>query len=344
MSNKDNLPAIKEKDFFKDVESLVKTMTSTLIVKPSEIEKIKIESEDDFAIADNSMKNIKENLDLFDSNRKGITSPFDAIKKRVMTLFKDAIIPLEESKSILSKKLTSWKQVQRATAEATAKREKEELDSKSEKDIEELKRMNRIEHNLYVRLFGGESIMKDLSREKKRPCQNTLDVENAIEWVESKFPSIDDFPDNLREDSIRVKEMFLMVARSLKKAFFDSESDHAGTRDDALNQIMTMNSDYLLEVENRRAERKGELSEQIKSVEKTIEKTVGQEKKGFRKDVVFEILNSEVVPERFKMVDEKKVKDFKTQNREKIMRYIKDGKDLEIIQGLKFSIKEKYTG
>ena len=346
--SKTDLPKLKEKDFLKEIEETTKNLSKIRVVKPSEIEKLKIENNDDFAIADNSYKNIKENIDFLDTYRKDITNPINALSKKVKEMFDNVNAPNLESKTIIQSKMTGYKQVQRQAELAKAKREKEEAEQKAEKQIEEAKRLNRIEHNLYVRLFGGDAIKKskdgEITKEKKRPCQGTVDVELAIKWIENKFPSYDTFSDEIREDAIRMKELFLMVANNLKRAFFDAESDHPATREEALNTIMQLNSDYHSEVEARKEERKSVIKKGLEQSEKTIEKKAAESKKGFRKDIVWEVLNLELVDDKYKTLDDSKVRDYKTVNRDNILKAIKEGKGHEILPGLKFSVKEKYIG
>lgn len=348
MSKEQELPKIKEKDFMKEIEKMADNMSKTMVVRPSEVEKLKIETEDDCSIAENSLNNIKDNIEIFDTTRMGITKPLDNLKTKIKKLFDTKGAPNLESKSILSSKITTFKQVQRQAALAEQKRKNEEQEQKSEKALKNLKNMNRIENNMYVRLFGGEAVKRDkegkLSKEKKRPCQNNVDVELAIEWVEKGFPSFDKFSDDMREDAIRVKEMFLMVAKNLKKAFFDAESDHAGTREDALAKIMELNSEYNTEITNRRAERKEKFNSDFESATKAIEKAVKEKQKGFRKDIVFKVINLEAVPDIYKTIDENKIKGYKTTNREDILKAIKDGKGNDIIKGIEFSVNEKFIG
>jgi hypothetical protein len=343
-AEKKDLPVIKEKEFLKEVDGLLKEISIKRVIKPSEVEKIKIETEDDFAIAMNSLNTIKDNIDFIENTRKSITDPINGFFKKIKEKFDSLNTPNEDSKTILSSKITSYKQVQRQAALAKERAEKEELEKKKESQIIELKRINRIEHNLYVRLFGGDTIKSDLTKEARRPCHDVQDVEIAIAGVEKNFPPIEEFSEDLRSDIIKVRELFFMVANNLKRAFFDSKSDNVQTREEALTKIMNLNNEYHTEVESRREERKADFAEEIKSTEKAISNEVKEVSKGFRRDIKWEVINLEAVNNRFKKLDDDVVKDFKTKNKDKILEYIKANKALEIIPGLKFYVEEKFIG
>ena len=78
--------------------------------------------------------------------------------------------------------------------------------------------------------------------------------------------------------------------------------------------------------------------------EKQLDKSVAEAKKGLRRTVKFEVVNTRLIPSDYLMVDDAKVNEYISINKEGIMQVIKEGGAESIIPGIKFIVHDQNIG
>ena len=81
------------------------------------------------------------------------------------------------------------------------------------------------------------------------------------------------------------------------------------------------------------------IEKEIIKVEKDIQKEIKDAEKGIRSTLRFDVENIVLVPERYKMIDEKKINEYKRDHKDEILKAIKDNTSHELIPGIKFRIE-----
>ena len=74
------------------------------------------------------------------------------------------------------------------------------------------------------------------------------------------------------------------------------------------------------------------------NIEKTLEKEIKDASKGFRETLVYDVINLQEVPERFKMVDPAKINDYIARNREVLKEKAKNNEGHLPVPGINFRI------
>lgn len=99
-----------------------------------------VASLDDYRVAANELKKIKQRRDALDAARKQITRPLDEAKARVMDLFKPVIALLDEAETLYKRTMLAYsdeqariQREQQAKLEEEARKERERLAREAEK-------------------------------------------------------------------------------------------------------------------------------------------------------------------------------------------------------------------
>lgn len=300
--------------------------TLTAIIKAS-----KVETDDQLASVENNVRKLSDIKKAIEAIQKQINDPFNKAKKEIKS---EIDVPLLKINGVLTKinsVITSYKTLKLAQSREEAK------DVKSE-GITEIKNLKESADDLiyYIlvsvkKLFGGSiTTKKGVSKYIEKPA--TLEEFNAVvKEINDRFPDSSTFHEDIREIAIDFSVQIIKTAEFVRENCLTTEFEDV-LKTAYAQKIPNLMKDF---------EIKQIVSKKEQKLEKTVSDMTTSKGTGLRTDIEFSVMDPNEVPRDYLSVDNSKVNAYKRDNRDAILKLIKEGKALDIIPGIKFTVKQQ---
>lgn len=299
------------------------------IIKPNEVRDLDVNTDESQTIAESKIKQINGLKSEIKEKANELKDPLNFVKDLVLTEAKILDDDLTMSKDILSKKVMDYKnlKIARLRAEEDEKRKKLEEESQRKEII--LNRITNILSNFTSFLFGGDvKTVKGELMYVDAPS-NVEDLDKIKELISSGFPDFEMFD-----------EYGLKIAGHYNDFMSDLEQYKIYLADGNISAINEMKVRYY-NLCNREIEQAKKIIEKEEiQIDKKLEKEVKDASKGLRETLVYDVINLQEVPDKFKTIDVVKINDYIARNRDSLKEMAKQDKGHEPIPGLKFRINK----
>ena len=302
------------------------------MILPNEVAKLPVNDEDSLTIANLKLKECIAVEREIEAKRQELKEPFNYIGSAIQAEAKKYSVDIESSKSILTKKITDYKNLKIAQQSAIeeARRAEAEIDLKRKEAI--LERISRITLQFRALLFGGEIY---LSTGEIKPVAQPKTVDDLVKikaMVEKSFPDFNKF-EEYRHTMVDTLETFISDIETMKLCFENGNAQTIDILRKKYNNLCNITEEQvtktILKEENR--------------MEKEIQAEQDDVSKGIREWLKFSVVNKVEVPDNFKVVDEVLVNNYIRANKDLVSQYVKEGKSDELIPGIQFRIEKKYV-
>jgi len=300
------------------------------IIKPNEIRDFEVNTDESQSIAESKIRQVNSIKSAVEEKRKELNNPLNYIKNIVQQEAKRRDDDCVMTKSILNKKVTDFKNLKIAQLQAqeNAKRKEEEADLKRKEAI--LDRINLILSNLTSFLFGGEvKTTKGDIIEKDAP-ESVDDLNVLKDYISKQFPDFSIFQE-YESTMAEYYEMFMSDVEAFK-IFIEHGQTEA---------ISKLKIKYYNLCNRTEEQAKKVIEKEEKEIDKKLEKELKDASKGFRENLVYDVINMAEIPVRFLMVDPKKINDFIARNRDELKEKAKQNEGHKPIPGIQFRIERK---
>lgn len=302
---------------------------------------IKIENDDQLAIADNNLKQINENINSAEEIRKTLGDPHRITTKEVNDFCKGKITePLGKAKIDITKEVTNYKTVQAALAAKVAEEKEEEIKKTAKKQLEETDKISRIQLQLIARIYGGSWIN---AKEENNSSEGSLTVEDCnalLNIIDTKIPKADSFT-YLKETYINViKDVKAKLAKHIIDITESNSSDSmkSGLAYERIAANSLVVKTFINDTKDKITKT---ISKEVSKEIKSSAKLVKNESKGIRNNVKVKIANIKDVPEEWLILNEALAKSYAITNKEEVFKRIKEGDN--IINGIEYTIEQTYV-
>jgi hypothetical protein len=297
---------------------------------------ILIEDEQGLTIAENNSSAINQVITESEELRKGIKEPYFRTSKMIDETFKVNISdPSLNIKKSINDAIKNFKVAKAAQERIEDEKRQKEISDLADKKAIEAEKITRIQSQLFARLYGGGYKNKD-NKEFIVPGCNTLgEIKDLEKIVKTKLPTEEEFKYMVDEFSA-MKKSFLKKLSEHKANITESSSESSVIKNNAIARIKLAKQEAGIEIVEKKEELVNTIISEAKHDMKQSEKQVQEASKGIRSTLQFEISDVSEVPLEWLILDDKKVRDWASLNKESIKEKLKNGQN--IIKGIKFSI------
>lgn len=344
----------------KEMQETVKSNVPTPILKQEEVAKkfvhisdkmdkyndlslnVKVEDEDSLIVAENNLKDIAELEKSADKVRKTLKAPYFETVKMVDNYAKTVTEPLNNYAKRFKEVISQYKIVQEASARKAREEKEAELRQHEAEKSEELDKLRRVEKQLHARIYGGVYRKKDGAPLSSSGCITENDCDNMKEFIEEKYPAEDSFK-HYKELRNEVLSSTLKRLSQHKADIIDTNSTDKTAKAGALKRIQNAKNSSEIESENSFEKMKEDIEKDTAKSIRKEDRSIAKAKKGIRRTLKYEVIEEEKLTREFLTADHEKLKEYAGVNSEKIKELIKEGKQNDILPGIKFYMDEQYV-
>lgn len=301
-----------------------------LVIKPSSVRDFEVNTDESMEIAENTIKKINGIKTDVRDTAKELKDPLNAIKKIIIDLEKMYDDDLTMSKSLLNTSVTLFKELKAATLKASEEADRLELEKEVKRKADITNNINRILSNFTSLLFGGDMVDNEGGTAYADVPQSVEDIQNVREYITDAFPDFEIFQEFQKE-----------MIKHYGSIMNDIESYKKYVETGNVENIRKLKMKYYALCERSEEQSKKMIERETSRADKQIESNIKQATKGIRTDIKYDIENIVLVPERFKIVDHKKMTEYKKANKEKIEEAIKNNTAHDLVPGIKFRYERK---
>lgn len=300
-----------------------------------------IEDDQGLVIAENNSSSINQVITEGEELRKGIKEPYFKTAKMIDETFKTNIgNPALEIKTSINEAIKNFKIAKAAQERITNEKAQKEIADLADKKAVEAEKITRIQTQLFARLYGGSYKNKVDKEFISAGCTTIGEIKDLEKIVKTKLPVVEEFiymQDNYNE----MKKSFLKKLAEHKANVTESLSESQLIKNAALERIKIAKKDAGIEIIEKKEKFVNTIIAEAKQEMKQSEKQVIEAAKGVRNTLQFEISNISEVPLEWLVLDDKKVREWASLNKETIKEQLKSGNN--VIKGLKFSVSQTYV-
>lgn len=306
-------------DFIETLEEI--DQVSTAIV---------VNSDETLAVAENGYSFLMDVLKNLDNKRVVYKAPYYNTVKLIDGYAKRIKDVLEVAKGRYNKKISQYKSIQRAAAEAEAKKELERVQKLNEKKVAEKDRIVRIEKMILSKAFGGIWLKKTGEAVQEAGCKTKDDCTKLLQLLDKNFPGPDEF-EYFSELSIATKERVTGNIVDLMTNLIIENPEVAESIREKASKEAELNDAVMDKV----------ISSQTREVVKEAEMGIKEAGKGLRSTLKYTVENEEELDRRFLSVDSAKIRDFMNENKDKIKEILAKGGQPNV-KGIRFYVETKH--
>lgn len=299
------------------------------VIKPNEVRDFEVNSDESQSVAEFKIKTIRGLKNEIKEKADELKNPLNYVKNMVLEEAKLLDDDLTMSTSILSKKVMDYKNIKIAQLKAQEDAKREEMEKETKRKEEILNRINNILSNFTSFLFGGDIKTTKGELVYKDAPENEKDLDELKAYISDKFPDFTIFDEFEHKMAGHYNE-FMSDIDSYKR--FLSEGD--------IDSINEMKIRYYNLCSREMEQAKKVIEKEEVQIDKKLEKEIKDASKGFRENLVYDVLNLLEVPEKFKTIDTVKLNDYIARNREELKELARQDKGHQPIPGLRFRINK----
>ena len=303
---------------FKDFNELVSRLNQTAVTNDIQLD-----------TAERTVKEATKYLGDIKKYHDEQKKPFKEIGDVIDTVTKvEYSTVLENAKSAALKQITNYKNLKLAQA-AEEKRKADEAARKLQEELEEQRKLvDRRMRMATAKVFGG-SYTKNSGEQMTFPMLYTVEeCRKAEDMFQNKFP-IDGVSDELQTYLRITKDLSVKTLRQMADIFNEGL--------EIAERISYIKRDYDEEIENIRNRIGIKIEKVVKAEVKSASMAVNAAAKGIIAKIDWTIEDLSKVPVEYLQLNDAAVRAFtQGDNRENVLKQIKDGKGGEIIAGIHF--------
>ncbi len=319
-----------------EVTQQIEVLRSKSVELVLAIQKIQVT---DAVTLDLSERKVKEGNDFINNvkeQKSVIKAPILDLTDKIEELFKSLIDPVKTALDKAKDDQLKYQQAQKVIADRKKAEDEKAIADKAAALVEANEKLHRIHLQLYARLYGGEWHTKDGEIKTSLGCLSPLEITNLRTFILQKYPSPDEFPDAMKEKLIKMKEDYMTCIDHKWRWLLAEEDKHPTDLKYVIEQDMNrLNMLYNLDYEQTEKKIKQETIKALKETEKASTTVL----KGIRNTIAYEVTDFSQVPDQYKEVNDKKVKEFIKSFREEIFAE----ENPKVIPGIKFLKEQKKT-
>ena len=295
------------------------------LIRANDVKDFEVATDESCEVAELKVKSIIEMEKAVEAARIRLKDPINAIGNIIQAEAKKRAGELGDAKTLLNKKILTFKNLKQAQLIAEQKKKEQE----GLKEVEEKKltaeRINRIVYQLRSLLFGGELVNKDGEFKPVKAPESVEDLDKIMELIRKSFPDFAAFGDFKDE---------VVVIRSEFEEDITYYKNHLG--DDLWINVLKVKYDKMCKYWDMLI---GKVVEkETKKVEKAINQEIKDAGKGVKELVRYEVTNFELVSDRFKEIAKGAVQEYIREHLDNIKAAIKADKGDEVLTGIQFRI------
>lgn len=299
---------------------------------------INVDTPETLEIANQKLSEAKELTDITEEVRKTFVKGPNEFVKEVNTYAKNFLEPVNNMVIYLKDQAKSYQELQIATLRLEQEKQATDLAEQHEKEKEDLKKLSRAAVQIHARIHGGSYKTGSGEIKSSAGCITTQQCIDLREFLKTKYPDHESFG-NYADKSRELMGKFISAINDMEKNLKLSDSSNEKTAEKAAKAILKSKekSEKLVLSE---FEKLGTVI--IKTAEKEereSKKVIASASKGIRKTIIWEVTDPEKVPRLYLVIDEEKVNELLSRQREEIRSLIEQDSGSTVIAGIEFSIK-----
>jgi hypothetical protein len=291
---------------------------------------LEIASPEQLAVATNNEAQINSALKNIEEIRKRIKDPFFRSAKAIDSYAGLIADPLENVKSMINKKITAYKQLQEAQARLKAEEERKALQLIADEKTAEINRLARVQNMVKAMIYGGEYQNASGVQVRSEGVKSPKECDLLLKLIKDKFPA----PSSMKYMNKEAEIIFTnLLSWTADQRILIESTGTAVAMENALRIADQQSNDIISSAVA------DQINAQAKE-EKQIDKGIAEAKKGIRRTVGFEVVDKSLVPADYKVIHDPLINAYISDNKEGIMILIREGKEREIIPGIKFVVND----
>lgn len=303
---------------------------------------ISVDTPETLEIANQKLSEAKELIDMTEEVRKAFVKGPNEFVKEVNTYAKAFLEPVDNMVTYLKDQAKSYQELQIATLRLEQERQANELTEQHGKEKEDLKKLSRAAVQIHARIHGGSYKTGSGEIKSSAGCITTKQCEDLREFLKTKYPEHESFG-SYADKSRELMGKFISAINDMEKNLKLSDSSDEKTVEKAAKAILKAKgkSEKLVIAE---FEKLGTVI--IKAAEKEereSKKIIAGASKGIRKTIIWEVTEPEKIPRAYLVIDEEKVNELLSRQREEIRSLIEQDSGGTVIAGIEFSIKTTHV-
>lgn len=289
------------------------------------VNKIVINSNSDLETAESRLLDLRALEKMLIRKHKDIKSVLSPLVKSIDGEKKSIVDILVRLKETISSKITSYQTLAKsALAKELEDKLKEENIQKQVK-LKQIQRIGNILSNMRAMIYGGIVVNKD-GQFNKNGCFTVEDISKMRSILDRGVPPVTEFH---TENHVAYHDMIGGITKMIEdrnKSIISGKNVNDGLDDSSASIIATS------------VEKNKKYESAISNSTRTIEKQLESTNKGFRKTINYKVFNEALISRELLCLDKEKMKIYLSENREKILKEMKDGHDGHYIDGIKFTV------
>lgn len=296
-----------------------------------------VKDADQLAVATNNVGQVAEAIKAIENIRKTLKQPFLDSGKAVDEYAGVLSDPLNKIKERINKKITEYKQLQEALKRQEAEKERLRLEAIANEKKEELSKLERLQQMMKANIYGGTYKTRTGETKTSSGCKTIAQCDAFKEDIEKNFPAPSSFKYcNKEAEEIMATAIEWVTSHRTSLAYL------VNAPKEALTEVMKGAAEAAgLQAGQIINSAEEAIEKDTKKEEKKIEKGISDAKKGIRRTIIFEVIDAEAVPVKFKVVSDPLVNAYIQENKEHLFEALEKSDGTNIIEGIKFSVHDQ---
>ena len=299
-----------------------------------------IDSGESLTVAENNSAEINSILKAIDKLRVEFKGPYFETVKVIDAFAKTLSGPLTKAKGDVNSSIANWKTVQEAASRATAEKIRKDAEKLADEKAGEADRITRIESQLIARLYGGHWFNSKNERKSSAGCLTTDQCDDLLTIIKDKIPPVEEY-EHMIDEYRSMKKNILGLLSKHKSSVIELESDSKVIKENAEKKIDEAKESAGIAVNEKKDEMTQGIIKEAKSEIKSAESEVKDAGKGVRRTLKFAIADIDDIPSEWLLLDEMKVREWVTENKDELKEMMKGGKN--VTKGVKFWLDDNYV-